>query len=311
MYIPFTGRSIARIKELILAYINSLNLSLANTANYKTFCTTVCNFNHFIELWNKDDYSIVVKDGGKIALNFEINSKDYFSFYLSSYNENIYRIIYYNGTWTKARKILESSVDDNNKNSLTLSGNLTVNGTINGTASSAGVNIGNFNITQNIIQKNSSDSYLELKGDIDDSTGARLILFSTGYSADSNRSGSFELISKSINSQYRLQGRPDGTLYWNGNDLAGSAIVAKSLGTNGYIKYASGLIMQWGRALIAISSTQITFPVSFSNTNYIIICTPYRESGEMPVVVTRDYATGLCYGQASIETYIRWLAIGY
>ena len=89
------------------------------------------------------------------------------------------------------------------------------------------------------------------------------------------------------------------------------AIVAKSLGTNGYIKYASGLIMQWGRALIAISSTQITFPVSFSNTNYIIICTPYRESGEMPVVVTRDYATGLCYGQASIETYIRWLAIGY
>ena len=35
-------------------------------------------------------------------------------------------------------------------------------------------------------------------------------------------------------------------LTWNGNDLAGSAIVAKSLENNGYIKYASGLIIQWG-----------------------------------------------------------------
>ena len=296
MYIPFTGRSIARIKELILAYINSLNISLANTANYKTFCTTVCNFNHFIELWNKDDYSIVVKDGGKIALNFEINSKDYFSFYLSSYNENIYRIIYYNGTWTKARKILESSVDDNNKNSLTLSGNLTVNGTINGTASSAG---------------------MRLQATPNWTNGSQINIFGKDAPDYNNGIQMFAVKDYNTNSYSVLALKPNGSLFLQppgtqvANLLSDAAIVAKSLGTNGYIKYASGLIMQWGRALIAISSTQITFPVSFSNTNYIIICTPYRESGEMPVVVTRDYATGLCYGQASIETYIRWLAIGY
>ena len=42
-----------------------------------------------------------------------------------------------------------------------------------------------------------------------------------------------------------LEGYPSGALTWVGNDLGGSAIVAKSFNTNGYIKYASGLIIQW------------------------------------------------------------------
>jgi hypothetical protein len=42
-----------------------------------------------------------------------------------------------------------------------------------------------------------------------------------------------------------LTGRPTGELTWHGTDIAGSAIVAKSLGTNGYIKYASGLTCAW------------------------------------------------------------------
>jgi hypothetical protein len=63
-------------------------------------------------------------------------------------------------------------------------------------------------------------------------------------------------------------------LTWNDNDLGGSAIAAKSLGTNGYIKYASGLIIQWRP--ISIQDTTPGYvhhwglPISFSNTNYAV-----------------------------------------
>ena len=42
-----------------------------------------------------------------------------------------------------------------------------------------------------------------------------------------------------------MLGYSDGTLTWNDNDLAGNAIVEKLITTNGYIKYANGLIIQW------------------------------------------------------------------
>ena len=53
-------------------------------------------------------------------------------------------------------------------------------------------------------------------------------------------------------------------------------IVAQSLGQNGYVKFANGLILQWG----ALKSgnyyyTAIThvFPVSFQTVNYSLVCT--------------------------------------
>lgn len=61
-----------------------------------------------------------------------------------------------------------------------------------------------------------------------------------------------------------------GTLKHGNNDLAGSAIVAKSLGNIGYIKYASGLIIQFVHLHnITFNSEGIytyTFPISFSTT---------------------------------------------
>ncbi len=59
--------------------------------------------------------------------------------------------------------------------------------------------------------------------------------------------------------------KPDGFLRWAGNDLAGSAIVAKSLSANGYIKYASGLIIQWGTftSRTATAVHTVSFPIAF------------------------------------------------
>lgn len=160
------------------------------------------------------------------------------------------------------------------------------------------------------INRNVNTSNLQLIGGHEAANGAGLTLYGSDWGDSSD--GAFNLKAVKSSNSYNLKGFPNGNLQWEGNDLAGSAIVAKSLGQNGYIKYASGLIMQWGRILIATSSTQITLPVSFSNTDYTFICTPNRDTGnDMPVVTTGNYATGSCYGKASIDTYVRWIAIGY
>lgn len=78
----------------------------------------------------------------------------------------------------------------------------------------------------------------------------------------------------------------DGTVTWTvlnvfvalkdkaGNDLEG--IVSKSLTPRGYVKYASGLIVQWlwwsVNGYLASSDTQIDFPISFTNeSSYTIV----------------------------------------
>ena len=55
-------------------------------------------------------------------------------------------------------------------------------------------------------------------------------------------------------------------------------IVAYSFTQNGYAKWANGLIIQYGTAPWVTSYTaQAIFPISFSNTNYIIIATGHIE----------------------------------
>ena len=45
-------------------------------------------------------------------------------------------------------------------------------------------------------------------------------------------------------------------------------IVAQSLGQNGFVKFANGLILQWGHN--TKGNTEIIFPLAFSNLNYAI-----------------------------------------
>lgn len=59
----------------------------------------------------------------------------------------------------------------------------------------------------------------------------------------------------------------------NSNDV--DPIVSKSLTTDGYIKYSSGLTIQWGRGNIA---TGKSFPITFSNNVWIVSATPLPET---------------------------------
>lgn len=71
-----------------------------------------------------------------------------------------------------------------------------------------------------------------------------------------------------------------GTMKHGANDLAGSAIVASSLGETGYVKSASGLIIQWGHLHQVQFNEEgkydFTFPISFTRTQ--AICVTYGDS---------------------------------
>jgi len=115
---------------------------------------------------------------------------------------------------------------------------------------------------------NNSDLYIMGGNTSGGITGATLVLAGKDRTADS---GDFFLqaYNKETSTIKQLHGMGTGELGWAGNDLAGSAIVAKSLGANGYIKYASGLILQWGEENVVQNTLQkINLPITIPN----IIC---------------------------------------
>lgn len=100
------------------------------------------------------------------------------------------------------------------------------------------------------------------------------------------------------------------------------AIIAKSLGTNGYIEYASGLILQWGIKQLPKYSNewqQITFPIKFVSLNNPLFIANVAEDSVKGVVA------GISAGKSSVAfkvfltdntvsssaTHVNWIAIGY
>ena len=51
----------------------------------------------------------------------------------------------------------------------------------------------------------------------------------------------------------------------------GGGIIAQSLGTNGYVKFANGLILQWGKSSSSGSATTtVTLPISMASAIYAV-----------------------------------------
>ena len=130
------------------------------------------------------------------------------------------------------------------------------------------------------IRRKTSGSYLQIVGGTDISTCPYLELIgplNTGISEGLR--GRFSLVAQDSENTIGLSGNVNGTLAWNNNDLGGSAIIAKSLGATGYIKYASGLLLQWGDAGSVESVAEVgtcmynIFPLSFITNYRIVACT--------------------------------------
>ena len=93
-------------------------------------------------------------------------------------------------------------------------------------------------------------------------------------------------------------------------------IVAQSLGPNGFVKFANGLILQWGACVLPDTDyLEITFPIAFSNNCWFACGSPYYESlyrGGTQTVDTQCYTKESFIAHAyNISNFpIKWIALG-
>ena len=97
--------------------------------------------------------------------------------------------------------------------------------------------------------------------------------------------------------------------------LQNEAIVAKTLGKNGYIKYASGLIMQWGIKISGDAGSRftITFPITYSYEPGSLIV-PDGGYNSFPQItyegINTSGITGFSKSGTSINL-VHWFTIGH
>lgn len=169
-------------------------------------------------------------------------------------------------------------------------------------------------MTGTSIVRNVNDDTLNLYGGNGYQNGAYLALRGKSFP---NNSGFFELTSDDGINGGTLVGKTNGTLTWDGNSLDKSAVVAESLGVNGYRKYASGLIEQWGVSGISSVSTptEITFPVSFTTSAPKIfvskLVSPGSEVGNETYYAISNISPSKFKVSGSKTGSNMWLAIGY
>ena len=161
-----------------------------------------------------------------------------------------------------------------------------------------------------IINRIDDNGSLVLSGENTLSLGTKLELYGR------NATPRFNLQAGDGTTAASFVGKPDKTLTWDGHDLAGSAIVAKSLGANSYIKYASGLIVQWGSTQIPPANTNVTidFPISFTSV-FRFTAMPYHNGSNntYPVVIDvyKSVSSVTIKSSIAITQALEWLAIGY
>ena len=100
-----------------------------------------------------------------------------------------------------------------------------------------------------------------------------------------------------------------GTLKHEGSDLAGSAITGRALteGT-GYVKYASGFIIQWGH-LEGTALQKITMPITFQTLGTILV-TPIQSSQTSRTAWVGDIELNSFTIRQSANGGVMWFAIG-
>ena len=101
-------------------------------------------------------------------------------------------------------------------------------------------------------------------------------------------------------------------------EQSGSGIEEQKLSTNGYFKFADGIIVQFGAHTVNSSSpwrTTITFPIPFPNLCASVSLTQYRNYWDSSSNIgyhslTRS-SVGVMAQGGEVEGQIRWIAIGY
>lgn len=108
--------------------------------------------------------------------------------------------------------------------------------------------------------------------------------------------------------------KKDNTKFSINTQDTNNGIVAASLNTNGYVKFANGLILQWGTIASTTRETSVTFAISFK-TVYSAVATVYARG-----VLGRDQQCATIYSVSTTgmklglydndQTGWYWVAIG-
>ena len=93
---------------------------------------------------------------------------------------------------------------------------------------------------------------------------------------------------------------------------AGAVVKSKSLSDNGYVKFSSGLIIQWGRR--TGDTGTVTLPTAFSSATSYSVGTTYNGSSEtdhMYALISDLTSTSFKMVAYNSSSICYWLAIGY
>ena len=95
----------------------------------------------------------------------------------------------------------------------------------------------------------------------------------------------------------------------------GGGIIAASLAANGYVKFANGYTMQWGKLFVSGSSwvnSVINFPIAFSNTPFSVIATvggTWTDQIDCSVYDVNN-TTAQIHWRSDTNHYVFWVAVG-
>ena len=103
--------------------------------------------------------------------------------------------------------------------------------------------------------------------------------------------GVFTLNANIGNGVKSLIGYPDGTLTWNNNDLTGTAIKGKSLNNNGYISYASGLIIQYVEKTTVLHNGFQDIYLSINFLNSFVYTVNFKNDAYIPKNLNQNLST--------------------
>lgn len=167
-------------------------------------------------------------------------------------------------------------------------------------------------LKDNMIYRNEDTSSLMIIGGKSTNDSA----FLQAYGKNNNLyPGVFSLNANIGNGVKSLVGSPDGKLTWNNNDLAGTALTGKSLNNNGYVSYASGLILQWGMITPGsnTSSFGVTLPISFTTVGAYALTAISQDGLSNLRYNPTDINTGIFYftNSNSNNRVIKFIAIGH
>ena len=116
------------------------------------------------------------------------------------------------------------------------------------------------------------------------------------------------IINASVSGKTITFTKKDNTKFSINTQDTNNGIVAALLKQNGYVKFANGLILQWGYYKATSSSYTLTFPIAFSSKTCAVCVTNVNSGSGYPVTYTPN-TNSIRINNKCYENF--WIAAGF